>query len=196
MGVKLAAASGGSIELVPTNTASAFTVTVPAGTGTLAVQGVSTNIVSGTAVASTSGTSIDFTAIPSWVVRITIMFNNVSTSGTSSRLIQLIYGGTTVVTSGYRSSSARFSGAAVAQSASTAGFFMNSVLAADDSFGIYTLTNVSGNIWVGGGGVTYSGGNLTSSGGVTLSGTLTGVRITTVNGTDTFDAGSVNILYE
>lgn len=36
MGVKLAAASGGSIELVPTNTASAFTVTVPASTGTMA----------------------------------------------------------------------------------------------------------------------------------------------------------------
>jgi len=35
MGVKLAAASGGSIELVPTNTASNFTVTVPAGTGTM-----------------------------------------------------------------------------------------------------------------------------------------------------------------
>ncbi len=37
MGVKLAAASGGSIELVPTNTASAFTVTVPASTATMAM---------------------------------------------------------------------------------------------------------------------------------------------------------------
>ena len=36
--VKLAAASGGSIGLVPTNTASAFTVTVPAVTGTMALQ--------------------------------------------------------------------------------------------------------------------------------------------------------------
>jgi len=32
-------------------------------------------ITSGTAVASTSGTSIDFTGIPSWVKRITVMFN-------------------------------------------------------------------------------------------------------------------------
>jgi len=39
MGVKLAAASGGSIELVPTNTASNFTVTVPAKTGTMAMDG-------------------------------------------------------------------------------------------------------------------------------------------------------------
>jgi hypothetical protein len=31
---------------------------------------------------------------------------------------------------------------------------------------------------------------------VPLSGTLDRVRITTANGTDTFDAGSINILYE
>jgi hypothetical protein len=35
MGVKLAAASGGSVELVPTNTASNYTVTFPASTGTV-----------------------------------------------------------------------------------------------------------------------------------------------------------------
>ena len=39
MGVKLAAALGGSIELVPTNTASNFTVTVPAVTGNVMVDG-------------------------------------------------------------------------------------------------------------------------------------------------------------
>jgi hypothetical protein len=38
MGIKLVASSGGSVELVPTNTASNFTVTVPAGTGTVAVH--------------------------------------------------------------------------------------------------------------------------------------------------------------
>jgi hypothetical protein len=39
MGVKLVASSGGSVELVPTNTASNFTVTVPAKTGTMAMDG-------------------------------------------------------------------------------------------------------------------------------------------------------------
>ena len=34
------------------------------------------------------------------------------------------------------------------------------------------------------------------AGRVTLSGALDRVRVTTVNGTDTFDAGSINILYE
>lgn len=42
MGVKLAAASGGSIELVPTNTASTFTVTVPASTGTMVLTSTAT----------------------------------------------------------------------------------------------------------------------------------------------------------
>lgn len=39
MGVKLGASSGGSVELVPTNTASNFTVTIPAKTGTMAMDG-------------------------------------------------------------------------------------------------------------------------------------------------------------
>jgi hypothetical protein len=37
---------------------------------------------------------------------------------------------------------------------------------------------------------------LFGGGTVTLGGTLDRVRITTVNGTDTFDAGTINILYE
>jgi hypothetical protein len=60
------------------------------------------------------------------------------------------------------------------------------------------LTNVSGNSWIGSG-VIYSIGNLrvaTFAGDVVLGGVLDSVRITTVNGTDTFDAGSINILYE
>jgi hypothetical protein len=44
--------------------------------------------------------------------------------------------------------------------------------------------------------VTYNLGLITSGGGVSIASTLTGIRITTVGGTDTFDAGSINILYE
>lgn len=36
----------------------------------------------------------------------------------------------------------------------------------------------------------------TSGGTISLAGALDNVRLTTVNGTDTFDAGSINILYE
>ena len=68
------------------------TFTGAATAASLQVGGVATNLyplVSGTAVASTSGTSIDFTSIPSWVKRITLMLAGVSTNGTSDPLIQL-----------------------------------------------------------------------------------------------------------
>jgi hypothetical protein len=69
--------------------------------------------------------------------------------------------------------------------------------AGDTGFGTMTISNVSGNSWVSN--MTFSTTTSISSfggGGVTLGGTLDRVRITTVNGTDTFDAGSINILYE
>lgn len=197
MGVKLAAASGGSIELVPTNTASNFTVTVPAGTGTIAVQGVSTNIASGTAVASTSGTSIDFTSIPAWVKRITVMFSGVSLSGTSNYLVQL--GAGSVTTSGYISAGGIYVAGTTAILSSTAGFVIrNSTAASNVTSGSMVITNISSNNWLS----THTFGDVpsaaTGSGGgnIALGGTLDRVRLTTVNGTDTFDAGSVNILFE
>jgi hypothetical protein len=159
-------------------------------------------LVSGTAKAwnwnsLTTNTFIDFTDIPSWVKRVTVMFDGVSTTGTSFRQIQLIYGGATVVSSGYQSSSTRFNGTTLVEAAATTGYLLVAADAASLMSGSFTLTNLSGNTWTGFGGTTYSaGGNLFSTGGVTIAGTLTGVRITTVNGTDRFDAGSINILYE
>ena len=175
-------------------------LTSPAGTFSGAVQasGVATNLyplVSGTAVASTSGTSIDFTGIPSWVKRITIMFSGVSTNGASNPLVQV--GAGSVTTSGYLAGSAE---SASSRTAYATGFGMNSASAANLMYEQMVLTNVSGNVWlsthVGNfaqAGVYYS---LSGGGNVTLSGTLDRVRITTVNGTDTFDAGTINILYE
>jgi hypothetical protein len=95
MGVKLVSASAGSVEIVAPTTASNFTATLPAGTGTMVVNGVNSSIVSGTTVASTSGTSIDFTSIPSWVKRVTVMFNGVSLNGAINPLIQIGSGSVT-----------------------------------------------------------------------------------------------------
>jgi hypothetical protein len=197
MGVKLQASSGGSVELVPTNTASNFTATMPAGTGTVAVNGVSTNIVSGTSKASTSGTSIDFTSIPSWVKRITVMFVGVSTNGTSNIQIQVGTSGV-ITTSGYVGAVSNQAGTAAANSA---GFLVaNSVLAADAYWGLITLVKSGANATQ-----IIASSNLANSnvannrygaGGVTPANVIDTVRITTANGTDTFDAGSINILYE
>jgi hypothetical protein len=198
MGVKLVASSGGSVELVPTNTASNFTVTVPAGTGTVAVNGVSSNIVSGTAVASTSGTSIDFTGIPSWVKRITVMFSGVSTNGSSNLQIQIGPSGG-VETTGYGSSMTYIVNATPATTNVSTGFLAGTYGTSGASYnGIITISTLSSSVWVMACNLNDAGSTRTffGSGGKTITGTLDRVRITTVNGTDTFDAGSINILYE
>jgi len=210
MGVKLAAASGGSIELVPTNTASAFTVTVPASTttmvGTDATQTLTNKtiqggaVTSGTAVASTSGTSIDFTSIPAWVKRITVMFNGVSSNGSSNFIAQL--GSGSFTTSGYISyvSLCGVSAAESKQYTTGLGVDAGTGSAATTRTGLATFCLLTGNTWAQSFQMGFFNGtspySVQGGGSIALGGTLDRVRITTVNGTDTFDAGSVNILYE
>jgi len=157
------------------------------------------NIVRGTAVNSTSGTSIDFTSIPSWVKRITVMLNGVSVSGSS--VIQLQIGSGSITTTGYLSYCNSSGGTnSAAGFSSTTGFATGGANAANLLYGTFTVFAYSGNIYAATylGGVNFSATYFGSSGGgnVTLGGTLDRVRLTTVNGTDTFDAGSVNIFYE
>lgn len=151
----------------------------------------------GTSVASTSGTSIDFTSIPSWVKRITVMFSGVSTSGTSSFLIQLGDSGG-IETTGYSSMGMNHNTGGLGGTVSTAGFIMAGALVAANTYGgNCIICTLGSNSWTAFGGFSGSGGQGTlGSGNKTLSDTLTQIRITTVNGTDTFDAGSINILYE
>jgi len=184
--------TSGSITVSAPAVAGSNTQTLVATTGTLAP------IVSGTAVASTSGTSIDFTSIPSWVKRITVMFSGVSTNGTSNPIVQL---GTSsgVTTSGYVGAGSE-AGATTGASSYTAGFGIRSAVATNTVQGIITLfcLNASTNVWVASGVTAQPSSAFTHqiAGTVTLAATLDRVRITTVNGTDTFDAGTINILYE
>ena len=157
----------------------------------------------GTAVASTSGTSIDFTSIPSWAKRITVMFNGVSHSGTAALYIQLGTSGG-VETTGYSGlgghiTNGNFTGSANVSSAFAIG--MATYAANDTRSGSAVITNLSGNTWTMQGMVGIGSGTDTTTltmgaGSKTLSGVLDRIRITTSNGADTFDAGSINILYE
>jgi hypothetical protein len=167
-----------------------ITLTSPVIAGTPTGVGVLT---SGTAVASTSGTSINFNSIPAWVKRVTVMFNGISTNGTSNYLIQI--GSGSVTTSGYTS----ICNLNTNNISSTAGFIQTFNNAASTiHIGCVVLTLLSGNAWVSNGqnGRTSDNSISAGSGSLTLGGTLDRVRLTTVNGTDTFDAGSINILYE
>jgi hypothetical protein len=155
-------------------------------------------LTSGTAVASTSGTSIDFTNIPSWAKRITVMFNAVSTSGTSNYLVRI--GNTTFTITGYVSTMTYVNIGANSCTGTTdnTGYILTKDTTAALAFsGVMTICLLSNYIYVAGfngignGGPTFQGGGILNLGSV-----LDRVRITTVNGTDTFDAGSINILYE
>jgi len=155
-------------------------------------------LVSGTSQATTSGTSVTFTGIPSWVKRITVVFGGVSTSGTNFMLLQIGTGGTPTTT-GYSAQTTGIASSSGASSSSTSGFPIYTNVATYAWSGSIVLNNLSGNIWVASGVL----GNATTtplssftSGLVTLSGTLNVVTLTTVGGTDTFDAGSINIQYE
>jgi hypothetical protein len=150
----------------------------------------------GTAVASTSGTAIDFTGIPSWAKRITVLFQGVSTSSTANIIVQLGTGaGPTFTTSGYVAGS---STAAGTFATGTTGFFaVNSVAASEVYSGQIVLFSLAGTDWISSNTVCNTGtGNTRTGGGhLALGATLTAVRITTTS-TDTFDDGSVNIMYE
>jgi hypothetical protein len=193
--------------VVETSTSSGLTQTADT-SGTLELQSNGTTQItvsstgaygqlkSATAQAATSGTSIDFTSIPSWVKRITVMFSGVSTNGTSLIRLQLGDSGG-IETTGYTSTSS-YIGSSSGGGSSTSGF--DSYADGNASWarsGSFVFTNVSGNVWVLNGAYLYTAGfQVIFNGTKTLSDTLDRVRITTVNGTDTFDAGSINIMYE
>lgn len=170
------------------------------GTDGVGITGNVGALTAGTAVASTSGTSIDFTGIPTWVKRITVMFNGVSTSGTSNLIVQI--GSGSFTTSGYNSVNIYITSASGAgYFTATTGFFAGSYNTNTDTMnGVMVLNLITANTW------SMFGTNLRTGGvapggsmsavPLALGGVLDRVRITTVNGTDTFDAGSINILYE
>ena len=145
--------------------------------------------------ATTSGTSIDFTSIPAGTKVITINFNGVSTNGSSDTIIQIGDSGG-VETSGY-------TGANVDSTQSggvdmSAGFILDNLQASGTAhYGsvVLTLLNSSTFIWAMTSTIAHGSYLTFSAGGKTLSAELDRVRLTTENGSDTFDAGSVNILY-
>ena len=168
--------------------------------GTTTIAAPSNIIKSGIAVASTSGTSIDFTGIPSWVKRVTVMFNDVSTNGAS--IVQIQIGSASFSASGYKSTASYSAAGSTNYAQATTGFIIDTSFATASltRSGAYTLALLGSNTWVGSGNIGGDGSALVAFAcagkSPALSGTLDRIRITTVNGTDAFDAGSINILWE
>jgi len=163
------------------------------GTDSNASRAQMQRITQGTLQNTTSGTVVDFTGIPAWVKRLTVSLKGVSTNGTSPVRLQL--GAGSVQATGYISTA---QSGTTGSGAATAGFDLsNFVTATDTRYGVMTFVNISANDWAGTG--IFSQGTsvlMQVAGIVALTGTLDRFRLTTVNGTDAFDAGSVNIMYE
>lgn len=158
-----------------------------------------TGVVNSATAKTATGTAVDFTGIPAGIKRITVMFNGVSVSGTSPLMVQLMTGSSTPTTSGYGGVANGYFDSAPLGSTFSAGFKLSNVNAAAYLVsGSMIITNVTGNTWseIAITSTSTTSAIALSSGSVALSAALTGIRITTVNGTDTFDAGSINILYE
>ena len=151
-----------------------------------------------TAQASTSGTSIDFTSIPSWVKRVTVNFGEVSNNGTIAPQIQLGTSGG-VQTTGYLGSLTYPSGSILLPGTGFNLYANAAWSAASTISGAYVLTllDASNGTWICNGalGASNVGAFGLTTGRKILSGTLDRVRIT-MDGTVAFDAGSINILYE
>lgn len=144
--------------------------------------------------ATTAGTSIDFTGIPNGMKRVTLTLNGVSTNGNSNPQIQLGAGG--VQTTGYVSSSTVLTATAVSQNNVASGFHIASSNAANLIFGSVIFTLLGGNLWACSGVLALGASSIICGGAVTLTGALDRLRLTTIIGTDTFDSGTINILYE
>jgi hypothetical protein len=189
MSLVLNSSGGGSVTIEEPTTASNFTQTLANANGTLAP------IVSGTAITLTNQTAPGFTGLPSWAKRITVMLSGVSTSSTGNPLIQLGDAGG-YETTGYAATSTNQSGTVVSY---TTAFGINNASASAVMHGVITmvLLAASSNTWAVQGAVSLGagGGSYYIAGSKSLSDTLTSVRLF-IDGTQFFDAGTINIMWE
>ena len=141
-----------------------------------------------------TGTSVDFTGIPAGVKRVSLVFSGVGATGTSQFLVRI--GSGSYVTTGYASGFANLG----TYSGSTSGFNILRTTASDLYYGIMELVLFGGNLWVCSSNfgivrTTVMYGNVNGGGQLALSGALDRIQLITTS-TDTFNAGSVNVLYE
>ena len=208
MSLRLNGSTSGYVELDAPAAAGSNTLVLPDGNGTsgqylqtdgsggLSWQTVATsNITYSTAQATTSGSVVIFSDVPSGVKKITVILDRVSTAGVDRLNIRLSTGGT-FLTSGYNSSLILATDAAAtnAYTETTALGLIVSPVATNLWTGMYVLTNITGNKWVGSGTFNYDTRAFISSGVIDVGGAIDGIRF--FSDGSALDNGNVNVMYE
>lgn len=208
MALRLNGATSGFVELNAPDAAGSNTLTLPDGNGTsgqylqtdgsggLSWQTVATsNITYSTAQATTSGTAVIFTDVPSGVKKITLMFDQVSTSA-ADRIVVLLSTGGVLKQTGYDSASMRIQDGTAPGAFTSTTYF--TAIVSDNTIrewkAMYVLTNISGNKWLFSGTGSDDTRAVVSNGVVDLGGAIDNIRIAT--DTNVFDGGQVNVMYE
>lgn len=152
---------------------------------------------------SVATSTVTFTSIPSWVSQITLVFYNVSCSGADSFGVRLGTSGG-ITTTGYAGTNMRMYDAVANPQVGVLSSLFTLVAAGQNANasvynGSVTITNITGNTWVCSG---FHGANTSSAtattgvtvGSITLGAVLTQIQLVDI--TSTFDAGTVNIMYQ
>lgn len=148
---------------------------------------------------ATGLSAVNFTDIPAWARRITILVRGVSSSAGNFMAVQLGDSGG-YETSGYTAVAARFAGGASATVTESGGFLVSAFILSTHVHGgtlVIERVGTSGNEWVCTGTMSSQSGAIAgfSSGGKELSAALDRLRIITTGG-DTFAGGVFALSYE
>jgi hypothetical protein len=144
----------------------------------------------------TNNTSIDFTSIPSWVKRITVMLNGVSTNGVNDYFLRVGAGSIAITGyTGYTSFHNFNSPTSSSRTFFSTGFNIYAGYSASVNTGVLQLVLLTGNTWMITGQIGSTDYPWSYFGSIALLGALDRLQLAT-NGTETFDAGTINALYE
>jgi hypothetical protein len=164
--------------------------------GSAASWGEAGGLTLATPVATTSGTSVTFTGLPSGIKRITVLLNGVSTNGTGEKLITIGDSGG-LETSGYVSAGGRIVSTSPEVGYAGTGFILYSTRSSGVINGgiVLALENAATNTWIAYGTAGAStNASFIISGKKSLSAELTQLSFSMTP--DSFDAGEINISYE
>jgi len=194
--IKLARGNSGATTADVLTVDASGNVTTTLANGIVTPAKLSQPMTLGTSIATTSGTYVELTGIPSWAKKVSVLFNKVGITGASNMLVQLGTSGG-IQGNNYEAQGSVVN-ASVATLNSTSGFPIRNVESSARISGIMTIATLGSNLWVMSGTLTVIGGTASVqmvAGSIQLSGVLDRVRINALNA-ENLDEGSVNIIYE